>query len=534
MPHSNEMSKKSGHKTSNSQSAGMSSGTSNIPVIATSIPQGAPQADTFPETEDYVRQTSENVLNAPSSGQDVEPLGSIEEQEEEDSRSEYSLALGDFGELTELGSPYRASDLPLDRELYSEVTIEFPSCKSFSSYGDSEKGLKKSEKVFSTTGHHLQALRLGETSLRRSISNTTEKNMSRNEHKRVFSEELAILNELLTKLYCFKDGEHVGFALQRIILVNLNQRLRARREQAEEDLIMSGDGIPNIPRWGLTGKADEFWSANDFDILGACYRREVENFLIFLSNHHEFPSTKRETGSKLRAVSPVISGGESLDDRSSVVSTTPRVMTPIFGPGEPDSISRFQRPSTLSYTFHTPGNLNSSVFGHPTQNSSSKALQELLGINNPKKNSTGCVVVSSPSQAAPISLTSRNPPGGVPGPGDSDGDDSGDEEGNRSSRNPRVPRTPRWNPFENSSGEVTASKPTTEPQFDMKLKVNTIPTWDGNPDSLRRWFLKLNSLSKRSGASGAPRPGIIVKARKLGNGLKSIGRHYEPLLVSTT
>ena len=155
---------------------------------------------------------------------------------------------------------------------------------------------------------------------------------------------------------------------------------------------------------------------------------------------------------------------------------TPRVMTPIFGPGEPDSISRFQRPSTLSYTFRTPGKLNSSIFGHPTQNSLFKALQELLGINNPKKNSMGCIVVSSPPQAAPISLASRNPPGRAPGPGDSDGDDSSDEEGNRLSRNPQVPCTPCQTLFENLSGEVTASKPTTEPQFNMELKVNAIPT----------------------------------------------------------
>ena len=47
--------------------------------------------------------------------------------------------------------------------------------------------------------------------------------MLQNECKRVFSKELAILNELLTKLYRFKDGEHVGFALQRIILINLNK-----------------------------------------------------------------------------------------------------------------------------------------------------------------------------------------------------------------------------------------------------------------------------------------------------------------------
>jgi len=51
--------------------------------------------------------------------------------------------------------------------VYSEVVIEFPSCKPFSSYGDSEKGLRKSEKVFSTAGQHFQALKLGEVGLRR-------------------------------------------------------------------------------------------------------------------------------------------------------------------------------------------------------------------------------------------------------------------------------------------------------------------------------------------------------------------------------
>ena len=62
---------------------------------------------------------------------------------------------------------------------------------------------------------------------------------------------------------------------------HLNHRLKLRRNEAKEDLIVSGEGIPPLLRWGLNGKADEFWSANDFEILGACYWREVENFLAF-------------------------------------------------------------------------------------------------------------------------------------------------------------------------------------------------------------------------------------------------------------
>lgn len=86
-------------------------------------------------------------------------------------------------------------------------------------------------------------------------------------------------------------------------------------------------------------------------------------------------------------------------------------MAPVFGPGEPDSISRFQRPSGLSYTYRTPGNLNSSAFGHPTQNSSSKTFQELFGIDNSRRNHTGCVVVNSPPPATPVSQLGKNPSG---------------------------------------------------------------------------------------------------------------------------
>lgn len=498
MSNNNETTKKAGRKTNNSQSAGMTSNTGGTPSITPLIPQGAPRMFNEPEIGNVeIARNSESVPGASNDEQVTQLLQELEEQEKDDSRSDISLGFGNFEELTELGSPYLASDLPLDQDAYCELTIEFPSCKAFSSYGDSKKGLRKSERVFTTAGRHFQALRLGEAGLGRSVSSVTE-TMSRSERRKVFSEELAILNELLTKLYCFKDQDRVGYAIQKIILVNLNQRLRARRKQAEEDLIMSGEGIPSIPRWGLTGRANEFWTANDFEILGACYRREVEDFLTYLSNHHEFPPARKETKSKTRAVSPAVST-ESTGERFSTGTRTPRVTTPVFAQGEADSISRFQRPIVSTYSFRSPGNLPSSVFGQPTQNSSSKAFQELLGIDGTRKNRNEQAV--NPPPAVSGVHFGKKPTGGAPGPGDSDGDDSGDEGGNGSSRNPQIPRLPHRNPFENSTAEAvtTTSRTTTEPQFDMKLKMDAIPSWDGNPDFLRRWFLKLNSLSKRSG-----------------------------------
>lgn len=88
----------------------------------------------------------------------------------------------------------------------------------------------------------------------------------------------------------------------------------------------------------------------------------------------------------------------------------------------------------------------------------------------------------------PVTQVNRNPTGGAPGPGDSDGDDTGDEGGNTPSRNPQMPHSLHLNPFENPSDQIATTSSTKIPaklQFDTKLKLDMIPTWDGNPESLR-------------------------------------------------
>ena len=238
--------------------------------------------------------------------------------------------------------------------------------------------------------------------------------------------------------------------------------------------------------------------ANDFEILGTCYQHEVEDFLSYLNNHHEFPASRKESKARAMATSPIST--QSLSKCSSGGPPTPMAIAPVFAPGEADSISRFQWPPTLSYTYWTPGNLNTLVFGHPAQNSSSKVFWELLGVGQLKRRSEW-VEVSNPPPAMPVTQVNRNPTGGAPGPGDSDGDDTGDEGGNTPSRNPQMPHSLHLNPFENPSDQIATTSSTKIPaklQFDTKLKLDMIPTWDGNPESLRWWFMKLNSLSKRS------------------------------------
>jgi hypothetical protein len=37
-----------------------------------------------------------------------------------------------------------------------------------------------------------------------------------------------------------------------------------------------------------------------------------------------------------------------------------------------------------------------------------------------------------------------------------------------------------------------------EPHFDLKLKFDNVPKWDGNTDTITQWFLKINTLAKLS------------------------------------
>ena len=515
--------KKLGRKTNNSQSAGMtkgtsvsmsSSGTTNTPRGRETTLETSTQNVFTPGTPDLPEALDIPEALSFQTAQERDVETPIPETDE----TEYP----DIEDLIELGAPFAPEDLP-DRGSYKEVLVEFPSCMPFSSFGESvtDTGLDRSEKIFALAGRHRQALQLGETALRRPIYSSYNKVVSRKGRKDLFKEEMSILKELLSNLYHFQSATNqAGFALQKIILVNLNHRLKSRRNEAEEDLIMSGEGIPALPKWGLNGKADEFWTANDFEILGACYRREVENFLAYLAEHHDFSKAKGNRKQEQRVA--VLSTPRKKVVINPPTITAVRDFQPAFVEGEPDSISVHLRKSRVHSQVQV-ANMNTSVFGHPSQNSSSHAFKELFGVRQTKNVTDTDHHRNTKSEREPArdsisgddeSIHSRSHKSGDqtqhtlrPGggdPGDSDGDDSDNGKGgNDPHRGPRKPSSPtnsRKNPFSIIPEEInsSANKPPPEPQFDTKLKLDVIPTWDGNSENLRRWFLKINSLAKRS------------------------------------
>ena len=375
---------KSGRKTNNSQSAGMTKGTSNTTSSGTT---------NMPHGREATLETNTQNIFTPGTpdmpeGIEIPETSSFLTAQEEDQWTPIPVTVEpeypDIEDLTELGSPFTPEDLP-DWGSYKEIFVEFPACMPFSSFGESvsDTGFNRSERIFALAGRHCWALQLGEAALWRPVYSSYNKVVSRKGRKDLFKEEMDILKELLSNLYYFNSGTNqVRFTLQKIILVNLNHWLKLQRNEAEEDLIVNGKGVPQLPRWGINGKADEFWSVNDFEILGVCYRREVENFLVYLAEHHDFVKTK----------------GSIKSDEWIIVSATPRrksvinaptIMTickrqPAFIADKPDSISIHLR--KLKTHLNLPvANMNTSVFGHPVQNNSSHALRELFRVGGPKQ-----------------------------------------------------------------------------------------------------------------------------------------------------
>ncbi len=81
---------------------------------------------------------------------------------------------------------------------------------------------------------------------------------------------------------------------------------------------------------------------------------------------------------------------------------------------------------------------------------------------------------------------------GDPNPSDSSSDDE---------FNPKVPRRitePRQEPSALERFKKVTRAPLETARFDLKLKSDDVPEWDGDEDSLGLWILKLNSLAQRS------------------------------------
>ncbi|EFI26718.1 hypothetical protein CC1G_15639 [Coprinopsis cinerea okayama7 len=188
--------------------------------------------------------------------------------------------------------------------------------------------------------------------------------------------------------------------------------------------------------------------------------------------------------------------------------------------------------------------------GAPAQTSSSRKFQELFGSptddrlsNTGSKNPFRRNAYRNHSEDEdhrnepehegegdnpPPSINRFNGRSGGGQPGDSSDSSSNDER--------RPNRDERRDPFRRARREgrefhrrsdvedrfVQSTRSVPEPQFDTKLKVDIIPSWDGSPETLVRW------ITKSQGAlQGAPKRGTSVFRFEPAKGLSSKSRNDE-------
>src|ERR1700734_3332746 len=63
------------------------------------------------------------------------------------------------------------------------------------------------------------------------------------------------------------------------VLASITKKLSMLRDEARDYLVENALAVPKLPLWGKNNDPEEWLNVNDFKILSAAYRHEVEGFL---------------------------------------------------------------------------------------------------------------------------------------------------------------------------------------------------------------------------------------------------------------
>ena len=353
--------------------------------------------------------------------------------------------------------------------------------------------------------------------------------------RRIAIEVLETLDEMIQGIpYKIPESNETGYFIDPIIYRHLLDLLQSHLEAAMPLLIAQKEVIPPLPVWGLKDNPKELWSASDFEFVAALFRDDAENLIGFLYDQ-----------GALKAIGKFKSTRRSFFQREEVQSSTPMRRSEITHLSiHPTPMSSYRsHPSGLqqqhgislshdiqprrstdtfthvrrrqsAQTFGTENTPVPPVYGiHPRQLSASNRMQEMFDspVGNEGTQKEEYFTTQEPSRGSPPSsdgessrATSRSgrraskrprrsvgfsgPPGGEPPSGGSEfGSDSSDSD--KDGKEYGIP----------SLFKKLRTKPSSaEAHFDIKLKTEAIPRWDGHPDSLAKWVLKLNHLAERS------------------------------------
>ncbi len=257
----------------------------------------------------------------------------------------------------------------------------------------------------------------------------------------------------------------------------------------------------DVPSWGKEPQdLERIWSARDYEALSLLLMHDVERFFNYVNPYldHELQvkplklgkkDKKKEVGSTTIHLTPEQEVQQLTERHTTSLPPGPDQASSSLDPG----LSSIRQRHSSLFSSSNQGINSQPNFPRPYQLTGTRAMSELFGRTQREQTTPPDRFRSNPATSG-----LRTKQGGDP----SSSGDSSDSESSSSDddhrRHGRVPRVPPHRSQTNQTLGQSFPPAPREVHFDLKLKPEIIPEWDGDPDSLALWILKINALSKRS------------------------------------
>jgi hypothetical protein len=106
--------------------------------------------------------------------------------------------------------------------------------------------------------------------------------------KDIFDDLSNRLDELLLNIIHIKIEDRFTYTIRKDYYQKVQAGLLKIKSKLGDILLANGVPIPDLPFWGPLGDSNEFYTPNNFEILGICYRTEVETFLSIFNEYYNF------------------------------------------------------------------------------------------------------------------------------------------------------------------------------------------------------------------------------------------------------
>ncbi|KAJ7255563.1 hypothetical protein C8J57DRAFT_1517855 [Mycena rebaudengoi] len=275
--------------------------------------------------------------------------------------------------------------------------------------------------------------------------------------------------------------------------------------------------MPDMPTWGRSEDPLAFYSANDFEILGICFRAEVENYIATLDQYFDFIANEprppdRETQTyydehyrgilnvqvadvENAPLSQIFTARARAFDKSSFPPLRFREDLPPIQFERGSAHHQIDDPKAHIYGRQrrsTPFRFSTLGFRIPNNSYRPSGSNHHIGSDdesNADRKRKGKEEKPDSGKAGKLpAQTGGNP----------DDDPSSSDEDNRRGPARRIPSSGRraTRNSHGSSDDSSEDDGTNGRYFDLRLKDSDIPKWDGNTDTLIRWIQQVNLVAE--------------------------------------